>query len=269
MNELAPVSRARALDRASLRVFLRELYRQALEHGAHPEFEHYVRSAGANRAAIDRHVRAFELYAPYLRADTVVLDWGCRQAVDACLIRHLLGDEVTLEGCDMHAEGMETFWSYARLNYTPLEDPARLPYQDATFDMVIGSGVLEHVAREHESMNEIYRVLRPDGLFVVTFLPNRYSVTEALMRLLGSDGAHIRLYRLREIRDAFLRRGFRVERCGYHQVFPTFSREVSRRGWTDHAGAALACLNRPLERVWPVKLVATNLYLIARRVTYF
>lgn len=38
---------------------------------------------------------------------------------------------------------------------------------DASFDAVFASGVLEHIDDCHAAVREVWRVLRPDGLFVV------------------------------------------------------------------------------------------------------
>ena len=40
---------------------------------------------------------------------------------------------------------------------------SRLPFEDACFDVVICSHVLEHVEHDHESMVEMHRVLAPTG----------------------------------------------------------------------------------------------------------
>ncbi len=43
-----------------------------------------------------------------------------------------------------------------------------LPFGDATFDCVISFQVIEHIEKDEEFVREVYRVLRPGGLFVVT-----------------------------------------------------------------------------------------------------
>lgn len=40
-----------------------------------------------------------------------------------------------------------------------------IPFEDNSFDVVIATGVMEHVMDLRQSLNEIYRVLRPGGLF--------------------------------------------------------------------------------------------------------
>lgn len=47
-------------------------------------------------------------------------------------------------------------------------DLARLPFADASFDLVAAFDVLEHVADEGAALREIERVLRPGGLFVAS-----------------------------------------------------------------------------------------------------
>ena len=63
-------------------------------------------------------------------------------------------------------------------------DPVQLPFEDGGFDTVLSCGVLEHVHDPDTSLDEIRRVLAPGGTFV-TNLPNRYSYTERIARLLG------------------------------------------------------------------------------------
>ncbi|NIU60939.1 MAG: methyltransferase domain-containing protein, partial [Pseudomonas stutzeri] len=48
----------------------------------------------------------------------------------------------------------------------------RLPFPDATFDVVFSHEVLEHVADDRACVAEMVRVTRPGGRIVV-FVPNR------------------------------------------------------------------------------------------------
>lgn len=76
-------------------------------------------------------------------------------------------------------------------------DALALPFADATFDRVIVSEVLEHIADDRAAMRELARVLRPGGRAAVTvprWLPE-------LVNWVLSDeyhlvpGGHIRIYR--------------------------------------------------------------------------
>ena len=49
---------------------------------------------------------------------------------------------------------------------------SNLPFKDETFDMVLCTEVIEHVENQNKGFKEIYRVLKTDGLFVIT-TPNK------------------------------------------------------------------------------------------------
>lgn len=234
-------------------------------HGSHPSYD-YVKSCIANEATLDRHIRSFEIYAPYLASKMRVLDWGCRHAPDSCMMR-TLHPTLYLYGCDFTDEGFSVFHNYAQLSFKQLQHEYRLPYEDQSFDAVLASGVLEHVAFEYESTREIWRVLKDGGLLFVTFLPNRMSLTENLSRLIGNyDFCHNRLYDLSQTKNMFLRSGFVVERFGRHQVFPTFAKNMKAGNVWNSVANLGAKLNRVAEKVPIVNVVASNIFFILRRV---
>lgn len=48
-----------------------------------------------------------------------------------------------------------------------------LPYSDNTFDSILSSDVIEHVADDYQSARELVRVLKPGGR-IILFTPNRW-----------------------------------------------------------------------------------------------
>ena len=245
-----------------------ELCKTAVGKQKSEGFRTYIDSVIRSKATLQRHVRAFELYAPYLKRGDRILDWGCRHAPDACMIRVLLGDEVDLHGCDRldtAAGEFRDFFDFARLQHRYLSHVSELPYGAGEFDVVLSSGVLEHVAKEEQSLQEIWRVLRPRGLFIITFLPNYFSLSERMSRLLRTYAGHTRLYTLARIRDRLLANGFAIEKQGYHQVFPTFAKGVSNARLS-RLGDGLCQLNPTFERAFPVSALSANLFLVARKV---
>ena len=251
---------------AELRDLARELFPRGIARVRDPGFRGYLESVIANDAALDRVIRAFELLAPYLPDNAVTLDWGCRHAFDSCLIRRWLGAGATLHGCDLDDDDFGAFFDYAGLQYRRLEHVSGLPYPDATFDLVLSSGVLEHVAHEYESVREVWRILKPGGILAVTFLPNVLSLSENLADLIKPGMGHNRRYHRGRTSEDFLKRGFMVEASGYHQVFPTLAKTVHATGPVAALAGGLSRLNRPLERIWPIRLLASNLYFILRKV---
>jgi ubiquinone/menaquinone biosynthesis C-methylase UbiE len=53
-------------------------------------------------------------------------------------------------------------------------DAERLPYADATFDLVVGHAVLHHIPDVTLALREVLRVLKPGGRFVVAGEPTTY-----------------------------------------------------------------------------------------------
>jgi SAM-dependent methyltransferase len=182
----------------------------------------------------------------------------------------LRGEAVKLYGTDVHAEDFRAFYDFADLRYTQLQHHSLLPYEDNSFDAVIGTAVLEHVPNDSASLNEIYRVLRPGGVFVVTTLPNRFSYTEWLNRRLNRPHHH-RRYSLREAKHLFLHHGFIPVAYGYHQVLPSMcsiggvfnSRLLNGLVdvFTSHSGFA--------ERIWPIRCFASNVFVVGIKVKGF
>lgn len=63
-------------------------------------------------------------------------------------------------------------------------DAERIPYPDATFDVVVGHAVLHHIPDLDAAFREVLRVLKPGGRFVFAGEPTR--VGDAYARRLGA-----------------------------------------------------------------------------------
>jgi SAM-dependent methyltransferase len=136
-----------------------------------------------------QYLRLYQQVATYVRPGGRVLDWGSGNGHCSYF---LVRAGYTVCGFDCGAAptvcGAFTPGAYA---YTQdgLGDPSALPYESESFDAVVSVGVLEHVREtggdESASLNEIRRILKPDGIFLCFHLPNRYSWIEAALRSIG------------------------------------------------------------------------------------
>ena len=80
-------------------------------------------------------------------------------------------------------------------------DTMSLPFKDATFDKIICAEVLEHIPDDQQSIRELVRVLKDDGIIAISvpaYLP------EAICWKLSRDyhdqpGGHIRIYKTSEL----------------------------------------------------------------------
>jgi SAM-dependent methyltransferase len=231
----------------------------------------YLHAHSRNSAVIRRQVSIFERCQDVLKDAHTILDWGCRHAADACLVRMLRGNDVELHGCDVDPPQYRAFYDFAKLKYLQLTHPYRLPYDDNSFDAVIGGGVLEHVPIDSESLKELYRVVRSQGHLIVTMLPNKYSYTEWLNRVLHNPH-HLRRYSLAEAHHMFMHHGFLPIHFGYHQILPTLS--SPSKGVFDLPVAnklveRLFYLNTFFEKLWPINRLSTNIFIVGRKVEAF
>lgn len=232
------------------------------------ETNEYLDAHSHNLAVMRRDTGIFERYSQFIPANGVILDWGCNHAPSSCLVRMLRGDAVRLYGCDVHASRFQAFFQFAGLEYTQLSHPYLLPYEDESFDSVIGTAVLEHVPNDSESLKELYRILKPGGVLVITTLPNRYSYTEGINRILGRPH-HLRLYSLKQTRHMLLHHGFLPMEFGYHQAFPSLCSVggIFNSSLLNGAVDWLTIKAGVAEHIWPFRCVASNIFVVSKKVS--
>ena len=153
-----------------------------------------------------------------------VLDWGCGKGHVSKLVREL--GPGSLHSCDILSERDDSAFGQPtpilerfQIEVKPLEHEYILPYEDAAFDVVLSVGVLEHVPNDRASLGEIYRVLRPGGLFFCFFLPTVLSWTQAISRRRGND-YHDRLYSEASVDEMLRTSGLTKLDFWYRQLLP-------------------------------------------------
>lgn len=97
-------------------------------------------------------------------------------------------------------------------------DATDLKFADHQFDLVIAKEVIEHLPDPESSMREVFRVLKPNGLLVVTS-PNRDSLHLRINRKLGySDFKcsfdHVKEFSFKEAVEMLTLVGFTVRDTG-------------------------------------------------------
>lgn len=113
-----------------------------------------------------------------------VLDWGCGSGVFATALA-IAGFEVSAADRMLPERAMT---DPGKVTFVRLEDPVLLPFDGASFQVVLSNGCLEHVGEsggsDVASLREVARVLAPGGIFLCTHLPNRGSYIERIARVL-------------------------------------------------------------------------------------
>jgi SAM-dependent methyltransferase len=122
------------------------------------------------------HWHRYHFVAP-LVAGREVLDIACGEGYGSALIaRHA----ARVTGADIApaaiAHARACYAAQPNLDFREA-DCAALPFADASFDVVVSFETLEHIAAQEAFLDEVRRVLRPDG-FVVLSCPNRVEYSD-------------------------------------------------------------------------------------------
>lgn len=144
-----------------------------------------------------------------------------------------------------------------------LVEGTRLPFPDASFDLVFSFDVFEHIPDSDAHLDEVHRVLRPGGSYLIQ-TPNKWtnSIFETIRwrSFTRWREDHCSLHSLAELRQRLDRHGFTATTFDVPVVNEFFRGKVR-----EHLGAAgLAALKIVNPDRLPLVL-RTNLYVQAKR----
>ena len=133
-----------------------------------------------------------------------ILDWGCGKGYVSYLLKNR---HIDVSSCDASNTGITSAFGsnspiirYAKIDVTELKHDYILPFNDSEFDVILSFGVLEHVPNDLESLREIERVLKTNGLFFCFYLPYTLSYTQHIQHLKG-NWYHNKLYWKRDVKN--------------------------------------------------------------------
>jgi len=139
------------------------------------------------------------------RSTRRALDLGC----GAGLNLERLGRYAETTGTDYYEEALQFC---RRRGFTNLckADAANLPFEPESFDIVTALDVIEHLDDDRAALRELWRVMRPSGVLIVSVPAYRFLWTY-WDDILG----HRRRYTTGMMREAVLSAGFRVRKLSY------------------------------------------------------
>jgi SAM-dependent methyltransferase len=103
-----------------------------------------------------------------LAAGERVLDLGCGAGTDSLVAAQMVGPRGRVTGIDMTPQMLaKARAAAAELGTENVEfvegEAERLPFEDASFDVVISNGVIDLIPDKDAVFSELFRVLRPGG----------------------------------------------------------------------------------------------------------
>jgi SAM-dependent methyltransferase len=144
-------------------------------------------------------------------------------------------------------------------------DVSKLPYKDRFFDLVSCMDVLEHIENEDKAIREIYRILKPGGLVLLTVpaLPFIFSKHDKAQ-------GHFRRYNIKHLRQILTSAGFVEERTTYFNTFLSLPiiliRLLSKLKLFSHLADFDAKLNYDIYKVHMLNNLFLSIFLLEARI---
>src|SRR3989344_945796 len=133
-----------------------------------------------------------------------VLDIGIGTGRNADI---LLKKEAIIEGIDI-SEGMmeeaKRKFKGGRVNFTVADAGKKIPFKSDSFDYVICMRVLKYIPTWKKTIEEVSRVLKKDGIFILE-IQNKSSIA-----YFGLKSANYFLFRIKEVKNCLRRLDFRI-----------------------------------------------------------
>ena len=175
-------------------------------YAVRPEYERSFKVFSRRLVPSDRRLR--------------ILDIGCGTGLNA---QHLAAQGHSVVGLDLSPVAIEQF--RAKGFDGMVCDVARgVPLADGSFDLVFTSEVIEHVADTATFLSEAYRLLKDNGILILT-TPNSTFWPIRILAVLGyapSDyehPGHVRFFSRKALRAAIESAGFVIEKISARHMY--------------------------------------------------
>lgn len=129
----------------------------------------------------DRHKKVLDIFSRY-QFDKI-LDVGCGDGNFSTLLKRACNPK-EVYGIEISEKGVEQAKKNGIKAYQLDIDEEDFPFEDDYFDAVFAGEVIEHLFDPDHFLDEVYRVLKPKGIFVLS-TPNLASIHNRIALLFG------------------------------------------------------------------------------------
>jgi len=171
--------------------------------------------------AIDVQKKRFDNFLDLMQSrkeGSKVLDIGSQAGVLCAQLKKLGHDPYGVEVVEELVERSKR--EYPSLNFQVADCEKTIPFEDDFFDIVWAGDVIEHIRFADVFVNEINRVLKKGGLFILT-TPMHNRLKNIIIALCNFEDhfnpefPHLRFYTVKSLRSVLEKRGFRLKKVSY------------------------------------------------------
>lgn len=140
------------------------------------------------------------------RRGGAVLDLGCGAGTNL----EELARYGEVSGADPSAQALEYCRTFFKGRLDEVWLPDKVPYADATFDLVVMLDVLEHVEDDAGALKQVFRILKPGGTLALTVPALRWLWSQH-----DVEHHHFRRYHRSDLRALLTAQGFEIRFISY------------------------------------------------------
>jgi SAM-dependent methyltransferase len=155
-----------------------------------------------------------ELHLRNIRAPALILDIGAGGGDDLLNIKRACSMPLELHGIECYPPNVKHAEQQGIVVKSLDIEKERLPYPDASFDLVVANQIIEHTKEIFFIFSEVSRVLKTGGLAIIG-VPNLASLHNRIALLLGLQppaiqvlGPHVRGFTRSALREFLVAGGF-------------------------------------------------------------
>lgn len=122
----------------------------------------------ADNPVFQRHLAAYKHALPYIMGS--VAEIGCGEGFGIGLLSPSANDYLAID--KFHSTAVENYSNDPKVHFRQMEVPPFTGLDEDFFDVVVSFQVIEHIKNDREFIKEIWRILKPGGVAVIT-TPNK------------------------------------------------------------------------------------------------